>query len=269
MLEPRRPPAAGRAAVAGRPRGRRDGRAAARPPRRRRAVGRAVPVGARAAADGAVARGLRLRVAVHGARRGPAGVAVPRRRADRPGDAPAAAADLRHGDRGRRPVLEDRAAAPGLDRLHGRAEVHLLGHARAVRLLRDRAHARRADDPGQDAGAAGRGVHGGARLRPRRRRDADHGLAEPARPRRDLHLALRGGDQGGVRAADPGPVRAAGRPAGARRGRAGGRRRGRHPLRDVRPRRCWRGSRRARRSAASRATSGRGSAPSTCSAAAA
>ena len=52
MLEPaRRPPAARRAAVARRARGRRDGRAAARPARRRRAVGRAVPVGARAAAD--------------------------------------------------------------------------------------------------------------------------------------------------------------------------------------------------------------------------
>ena len=178
----------------------------------------------------------RRRVAVHGARRGPAGDAVPRRRARRPGDAAAAPADLRHGDRGRRPVLEDRAAAPGLDRLDGRAEVHLLGHAGAVRLLRHRAHARRADDPGQDAGAAGRGVHRGARLRPRGRRDADHRLAEPARPRRDLHLALRGGDQGGVRAADPGPVRAAGRPAGARRGAPRGRRRGRHPLRDVRPR---------------------------------
>ena len=31
------------------------------------------------------------------------------------------------------PVLEDRAAAPRLDRLDRRAEVHLLGHARAVR----------------------------------------------------------------------------------------------------------------------------------------
>ena len=66
--------------------------------------------------------------------------------------------------------------------------------------------------------------------------DADHRLAEPARPRRDLHQSLRGRDQGGVRAADPGPVRAAGRPARARRGAPRGRRRGRHPLRDVRSR---------------------------------
>ena len=178
-------------------------------------------------------------------------------------------ADLRPADGRRRPVLEDRAAAPGLDRLHGRPEVHLLGHARAVRLLRHRAHARRADDPGQDAGAARRGVHRGARPRPRGRRHAHHRLAEPARPRRDLHQPLRRRDQGGVRAADPGAVRAAGRPARARRGPARRRRRGRHPRRDVRPARCWRGSRRARPSAGSRATSRAGSAPSRCSAAAA
>ena len=61
-----------------------------------------------------------------------------------------------------------------------------------MRLLRHRAHARRADDPGQDAGPAGRGLHRGARLRPRGRRHADHRLAEPARPRRDLHQPLRG-----------------------------------------------------------------------------
>ncbi len=69
--------------------------------------------------------------------------------------------------------------------------------------------------------------------------------------------------------ADPGPVRAAGRPAGARRGRAGGRRRGRHPLGDVR----------SGGAGAGRAGQGAvrdrgllpdlGSAPSTCSAAAA
>ena len=195
--------------------------------------------------------------------------AVPRRRAGRPGHAAAAPADLRHGDGGRRPVLEDRAAAPGLDRLDGRAEVHLLGHARAVRLLRHRAHARRADDPGQDPGAARRGLHRRARLRPRRRRHAHHRLAQPARPRRALHLALRARDQGGVRAPDPGPVRAARRPAGARRGPPRRRRRRRHPLRDVRPRRCSPAWRRARRSAGSRATSAPGSARSRCSAAAA
>ena len=153
-----------------------------------------------------------------------------------PGDAPAAAAHLRHADGGRRPLLEDRAAAPRLDRVHGGAEVHLLGHARAVRLLRHRAHARRADDPGQDARAAGGGLHRGARPRPRSRRDADHRLAQPPRPRRDLHQPLRGGDQGGVRAADPGPVRAARRPARARGGPPRRRRRGRDPRRDVRPR---------------------------------
>ena len=182
-----------------------------------------------------------------------------------PGDAAAAAEDLRHGDRGRGPVLEDRAAAPGLDRVHGRAEVHLLGHAGAVRVLRDRADARRADGVGQDAGDAGRGLHGGARLRPRGRRDADHGLAEPARPRRDLHLALRARDQGGVRAPDPGPVRAAGRSPGARGGVAGpaSTRSASTPRRSTR--RCSRASRRARRSAASRATSAPGRRPSTCS----
>ena len=36
------------------------------------------------------------------------------------------------------------------------------GTRRAVRVLRDRAHARRADGAGEDAVAAGRGVHGGA-----------------------------------------------------------------------------------------------------------
>ena len=43
--------------------------------------------------------------------------------------------------------------------------------------------------------------------------DAHHRLAEPPRPRRAVHLRVRGGDQGGVRAADPGAVRAARRPA--------------------------------------------------------
>ncbi len=57
----------------------------------------------------------------------------------------------------------------------------------------------------------------------------DHGFVEPPRPRRDLHLALRGRDQRGVRDADPGPVRAARRSARAGRGARGRRRRGRHP----------------------------------------
>ena len=135
------------------------------------------------------------------------------------------------------PVLEDRAAAPRLDRLDRRAEVHLLGHARAVRLLRHRADARRADDPGQDAGAAGRGVHRGARPRRRGRRDADDRLDQPPRPRRALHLAAarrRSRRRCGM------PVQVQFEPpddlAVLDEVHARGRRRGRHPHRDVRPR---------------------------------
>ena len=54
---------------------------------------------------------------------------------------------------------------------------------------------------------------------------------------------------------DPGPVRAARRPARARRGPPRRRRRGRHPRRDVRPRGARARGAPARRSAASRATS--------------
>ena len=85
-LDARRPPAARRAAVARRPRRRRDGRRDAGAPRRRRPVGRAVPVGARAAADGArrtPASSPRspYTLRVDGAARD----AVPRRRARRAG----------------------------------------------------------------------------------------------------------------------------------------------------------------------------------------
>ena len=80
-------------------------------------------------------------------------------------------------------------------------------------LLRHRADARRADDPGQDAGPARGGVHRRARPRRRGRRDADDRLDQPPRPRRALHRRVRGGDQGAQRRdAGPGPVRAARRP---------------------------------------------------------
>ena len=160
---------------------------------------------------------------------------VPRRGVRQPGQAASPAADLRHGDCRRDPVLEDRAAPPRLDRLDRGPEVHLLGDRRAVRLLRHRADARRADDPGQDTGAAGRGVHGRARLRRRGRRHAHDRLDQPPRSRRAVHQPLRGGDQGRLRPAHPGPVRAARRPRRARAGPRRRRRRGRDPHRDVRP----------------------------------
>ena len=77
---------------------------------------------------------LRARVAVHAAARPTSGPLLLHGADDvGPVARPAAAADLRHADRRRRAVLEDRAAAPRLDRLDRRPEVHLLGHAGAVR----------------------------------------------------------------------------------------------------------------------------------------
>ena len=125
----------------------------------------------------------------------------------------------------------------------------------------------RADDPGQDAGAARRGRQRRARARRGGRRDADDGLDQPSRPRGPVHRAVRGGDQGRLRYPRAGSVRAARRAVGARRRapRPASTRSAstsRHSIPT-----CSRASPRARRSAASRATSARGSGPSRCSAA--
>ena len=99
--------------------------------------------------------------------------------------------------------------------------------------------------------------------------DADHGLAEPARPRRDLHLALRA-RRSRRRAGCRSRCSSSRRTTCACSTRCAARastRSASTPRRSI-PR-CSRGSRRARRSAASRATSGPGSGRSRCSAAAA
>ena len=258
----RRPAAARRAAVAGRAR---RGRI-----RRRRCPGR---LGGGGPSDAGFlwVRGLPLTVPMHSrfardvavpaedlrARR----PALPRRRVRRTRWPSRRSPDLRHDHGRRRAVLEDRAPASRLDRLDRRAEVHLLGHARAVRVLWHRAHARRADDPGQDPGTAGRGVHGGARPRRCRRRDADDRVDQPPRPRRALHLPVRRRDQGGQRPARAGPVRAARRPGVLEQVHdAGVDAVGIH-IETFDPT-CSRSWRPARRSAGSRGTSAAGSGPS-------
>ena len=105
-------------------------------------------------------------------------------------------------------------------------------------------------------------------LRRRRRRHADHRLAEPPRPRRALHQPSCAA---AIKEACGLPVQVQFEPPDDLRVldevHARRRRRGRDPPRDVRPRGAGSASRRARRSAGSRATSAPGSAPSRCSAA--
>ena len=170
-------------------------------------------------------------------------------------------------DRRRHPVLEDRPAAPGLVRQHGRADLRLLGQRRPVQVLRHRRLAgRRPHHRQEEPRAARRGRRGGEGTRRRRRRDPDHRQLERRRPRGPVRRPLRPGRQGRVRPAGRGPVRAADGPGRDRRGRRPGHRLGRHPRRVVRP-----GGARARRAgqgpyrdrALLRAP---GSAPSRCSA---
>ena len=151
--------------------------------------------------------------------------------------------DLRPRDGRRGALLEDRADAPRQPRLDRLPALRLLGHARAVPLLRDRDEpAERPHGAGEDAGAARRGGRGGRAPRRRQGRDAHHRHPQPRRPRRPLHGPLRRGDPRRQRPARAGADRAAVRLRLVRRAQ-GERRRGPRAA----PRGVGRGRARARR----------------------
>ena len=100
-----------------------------------------VPTGAALRAD------LAVRAAGRGRRMG----GLPGRRTAGLGRTVPAPPLLRPGHGGRRPLLADRAAAPGLRGQHGHPDLRLLGQLGSVRVLRDRGHAReRAHDRQED-----------------------------------------------------------------------------------------------------------------------
>ena len=110
----------------------------------------------------------------------PGGHAAARRRRGRAGAPAPAPEDLRPRDGRRRAVLEDRPDAPGQPGLHGLPALRLLGHRRAVPLLRHRHQpGQRPHDPGQDAGAPRRGGRGRRAPRRRQGRHPHHRHAQP------------------------------------------------------------------------------------------
>ena len=245
----RPPPARRRAAVARRARRGRDRRRGARAPRRRRAVGRRLPLGARAAADGADARRVRAALALHAAHRG-----GPRGPLLRDGEYVARSPSRR----GRK--IYDMQTADGvpywkiallhLDSIASTVVQKCIywGTARAVRVLRHRSCSRNGrtipvKTPAllAEVCTAARDLDGAV----------DVTLTTGSLNRRDrgaLYISpLRDGDQGGQRPAGPGPVRAARRPRrSSTRSTPPASTRSACTWRRSTPR-CSRGSRRARR----------------------
>ena len=137
----------------------------------------------------------------------------PRRRRDRRGQVPVAAALLRALDRRRHSLFQDRdAARPRRAGDHDPADLHPLSEPdQDLPVLRHRPVARRRPHHRtQDPRAARRSRESRRRTRWRHAHGDDHGHAARQRSRRRDPVRERDRRQGRGRSADPGPVRAAG-----------------------------------------------------------